>query len=48
VTYGLGEHLRPVDAEHSQPPDLEHPGNWWVARGWAELGDGIVVRPCGR
>lgn len=48
LAYGLGEHLQLVDAGHSEPPDLEHPANWWVARGWADLGDGLVVRTCGR
>jgi hypothetical protein len=47
LAYGLGEHLRLVDGEHSDPPDLEHPASWWVARGWADPGDGVVIRPCG-
>jgi hypothetical protein len=48
LAYLLGEHVRLVEPGDTEPPALERPVPWWVARGWAEIDDGIVVRPCGR
>jgi hypothetical protein len=47
LAYLLGEHVRLVEPDDTEPPTLERPTHWWVARGWAEIDSGIVVRPCG-
>jgi hypothetical protein len=47
LAYPLGEHVRIVAPDDTEPPALERPVHWWVTRGWAEIEDGIVVRPCG-
>ncbi len=47
LAYFLGEHVRLVEPDDTEPPALERPVHWWVARGWADTGDGIAVRPCG-
>jgi hypothetical protein len=47
LAYLLGDHLRLVDADDAAPPAVERPVTWWVARGWAETSNGIVVRPRG-
>jgi hypothetical protein len=47
LAYLLGEHVRVVEPGDTDPPALERPVPWWIARGWAEIEDGIVVRACG-
>ncbi len=46
LAYALADHLRLVEADEGEPPALDHPQHWWLARGWAETGDDIVIRPC--
>jgi hypothetical protein len=46
LAYALGDHLRLVEADEAEPPPVEHPRHWWLARGWHHLGEEIVVRPC--
>jgi len=45
LAYTLGDHLRVVEADESEPPAVEHPRHWWLARGWRDLGEDILVRP---
>jgi hypothetical protein len=47
LAYLLAAHVRLVEPGDTDPPALDRPVPWWIARGWAEIEDGIVVRPCG-
>jgi hypothetical protein len=47
LTHSLGEHVRLGEPDNTEPPALNRPVHWWDARGWAEIDDDIVVRPCG-
>jgi hypothetical protein len=47
LAYLPGEHVRLVEPDDAEPPALERPAHWWAARGWTEIDDGIMVRPCG-
>jgi hypothetical protein len=46
LAYALADHLRLVEADHAEPPALEHPQHRWLARGRHPLDNRIVVRPC--
>jgi hypothetical protein len=46
LTYAMADHLRLVEADQAEPPAIEHPQHWWLARGWRPLDNGIVVRLC--
>lgn len=46
LAYQLGDHLRLVTTGQPEPPVLEHPLEWWTARGWLHAGGGIVIWPC--
>lgn len=47
LVYARGDHLRLVEGDEAEPPTVEHPRHWWLARGWHDLGDELVVRACG-
>jgi hypothetical protein len=34
LAYALADHLPLVEADDAEPPALEHPQHWWLARGW--------------
>ena len=46
LAYALAEHLPLVEADHAEPPALEHPSTGGLTRGWHRLDYRIVVRPC--
>ena len=46
LAYALADHPRLVEADQAEPPTVEHPQHWWLARGWHPLDNRIVVRAC--
>jgi hypothetical protein len=48
MAYILGRHLRLVRPLEMSAPEVEHPIEWWHARGWTELGNQIITRSCRR
>jgi hypothetical protein len=46
LAYALADHLPLVEADQAEPPALEHPQHWSLARSWHPLDNRIVVRPC--
>lgn len=47
MVYILGRHLRLVRRSEISAPKVERPIDWWQARGWTEIDDQIIGRPCG-
>ena len=46
LAYAPPDHPRLVEADHAEPPALEHPQHWWLARGWHPVDNAIAVRAC--